>query len=618
MQYYPFDSRNTLYKSEYGAIASNSNLRLSVLLHNDAKASKVFLCIRKDDSNVLCEYEMSEDYNIEDYIVYKKELTFDSGIYWYYFRYESDYGPFYISKTEHSLGIVSKEINSWQLTVYKEDFKTPDWLKGGIIYQIFPDRFYKSGNNQCAYTDRHIVENWYDAPQFENSTIGKDYFGGNLRGITEKLPYLASLSVSAIYLNPIFEAHSNHRYNTANYLKIDPMLGDENDLITLCEKAKEYGIAIILDGVFSHTGDDSIYFNKNGRYENNGAYNRKDSPYFDWYTFRNYPHNYESWWGIETLPETKENSASFTNFITGENGVIRYWLKKGISGWRLDVADELPDEFLDNLRNCAKEENKDAFILGEVWEDATNKISHGGRRRFLLGDQLDSVMNYPFYDAIVSFLNGESSRKLIDNVLDITENYPPQSISLLMNHIGTHDTKRILTLLGSKTDVGKDRYLQAKETLSKDEYLHGIKFLKLAAILQYTLPGVPSLYYGDEVGIEGYGDPFCRKTYPWGKENQELLDFYKFIGKVRTENTCFIDGKFIPVYANMGHIVYIRESLDKKNSVLIAVNRWCDAAFTDIPDDFENSEVIFGNAPQKNLLKIDAESFCILKKKTQV
>ncbi len=618
MNYYPFDSRNSLYKSIYGAIASETPLRLRILLHNDAKVYRAFLCIKIDNDANFTEHELTPCEWLEDYRFYDMELPFSEGLYWYYFRYESEHGHFKITKSDHSLGIVSDEGKLWQLTVYSKDFTTPKWLSGGIIYQIFPDRFYNSGTTKTDIPgDRYIENDWSSAPcHTQNSKprfLGNDYFCGDLKGITEKLPYIASLGVSAIYLNPIFEAHSNHRYNTADYMKIDPLLGTEDDLKTLCKKAEKLSISVILDGVFSHTGDDSQYFNKYGRYDTLGAYNSKESRFYSWYSFNNHPHTYESWWGITTLPETKENDLSFTEFITGEEGVIRHWIKAGIKGWRLDVADELPDEFLDNIRSAMKAEDSESFLLGEVWEDATNKISHGGRRRFLRGSQLDSVMNYPFAEAIVSFLNGENSRKLIDAVLDITENYPPQCVDLLMNHIGTHDTPRILTKLG---DGGKngDRNWQSQQRLSDSEYSHAVKFLKLAATLQYTLPGVPSLYYGDEAGMEGYGDPFCRKTYPWGNENKELIDFYKLLGKIRRSNKSFAGGKFIPVYANMGHIAYIRESEDKKSVLLIAVNRWCDAAYIDLPEGFENTEILMGNAPENGKLKIDSENICILKK----
>ncbi len=619
MNYYPFDSRNSLYKSIYGAIASETSLRLRVLLHNDAKVRKAFLCIKNDTASFFTEYELSPKEWLDGYRFYDIEMPFEEGLYWYHFRYESDYGNYSITKSEHSLGIVSDNGDNWQLTVYDKNFKTPSWLSGGIIYQIFPDRFYNSGKAKSGVPeDRYIEKDWSATPCFDPKGniryLGNDYFGGDICGITEKLPYIASLGVSAIYLNPIFEAHSNHRYNTADYNKIDPILGTEEDLENLCKKAGEFGISIILDGVFSHTGDDSIYFNKYNRYSSSGAYGSKESPYYSWFDFKNHPDDYESWWGITTLPETKENDPSFTEFITGENGIVKKWLKAGIKGWRLDVADELPDEFLDNVRSAMKEQDPESFLLGEVWEDATNKISHGGRRRFLRGKQLDSVMNYPFADAIIGFLNGENSRTLIDSVLDITENYPPQCVDLLMNHVGTHDTPRILTRLGADPKLKGDRSWQAKQKLNSEQYAHAVKFLKLAAVLQYTLPGVPSLYYGDEAGMEGYGDPFCRKAYPWGNENLDLIDFYKKLGNIRRNNKCFAGGNFIPVYANMGHIAYIRESADKENALLIAVNRWCDDEFIDVPEGFENATVLFGNSPEKGKIKIDAENICILKK----
>ncbi len=617
MQYYPFDSRNTLYKSIFGAIASETSLKLSLLLHKDAKVHNAYLCITKDGEN-LCEYRLEPKEFLEEYQFFDTSLTFTEGLYWYYFRYDCDFGSFKITKGEHSEGIISNDGGLWQLTVYDKDFKTPSWLSGGIIYQIFPDRFYNSGKEkENVPTDRYIESDWNAIPEHRQDAkpkfLGNDYFGGDLSGIKEKLPFLASLGVSAIYLNPIFSAHSNHRYNTADYMKIDSMLGNEEDLKELCREAKKYGIGIILDGVFSHTGDDSIYFNKYCRYNENGAFQSQNSKYSSWYSFQSFPDKYSSWWGVPSLPEVNETDPSFLEYITGENGVLRHWLKAGIMGWRLDVADELPDLFLDKLRTAIKEENSNAFILGEVWEDATNKISHGGRRRFLRGKQLDSVMNYPFADAIIGFLKGENSRKLIDKVLDITENYPPQCIDLLMNHIGTHDTARILTVLSSDGQTG-DRNWQRDQKLSAEQYAHSVKFLKLAATLQYTLPGIPSLYYGDEAGVEGYSDPFCRKTYPWGSENHALLDFYKQLGKIRRNNSCFANGKFIPVYANMGHIAYIRESQDGKNALLIAVNRWCDDEFIDLPDDFAKCEVLMGNAPENNKLKISAENVCILKR----
>ena len=254
------------------------------------------------------------------------------------------------------------------------------------------------------FPDRTIREDWggqpYWRPNERGEVTNSDYFGGTLRGIEEKLPYLKSLHVTCLYLNPIFEAHSNHRYNTADYTKIDPVLGTEEDFQSLCAAAGRLGIRVMLDGVFSHTGSDSVYFNRQGRYPQPGAYQSQQSPYFSWYHFISWPEKYHSWWGFETLPEVEETDNNYNKYINGRQGVVRKWLKKGASGWRLDVADELPDSFLDQLTEAAKEEKPDAVVLGEVWEDATTKESYGSRRRYLLGRQLDSVMNYPFRNAV--------------------------------------------------------------------------------------------------------------------------------------------------------------------------------------------------------------------------
>lgn len=593
MNYYPFDSRNSLYREKFGSIAEGETLRLRLLLHKDAHVYDAFLQIREDSAKEFKELRLTAGEWLEDYRYYEGDVTLNEGLYWYRFRYTSDYGEFGVTKKGESLGIVSDEGECWQQTVYFADFKTPDWLDGGIIYQIFPDRFYNSGTPKVNVPyDRYICEDWHRQPEYRQSRdklrLGNDYYGGDLKGIEEKLPYLKSLGVTCIYLNPIFEAHSNHRYNTADYMKIDPSLGTEKDLESLIKKAKKQGIAIILDGVFSHTGEDSRYFNKYNRYETEGAFNSASSPYFSWYKFENYPHKYSAWWGIESLPETEEDDPSFSNFITGENGVIRYWLNKGIKGFRLDVADELPDGILDKIRIALKDLSEDNYLLGEVWEDASNKISYGSRRRFLRGKQLDSVMNYPFANAIIGFLKGNSADTLMNTVLRILENYPKPAIKLLMNHIGTHDTSRILTVLGSNK-IPDSREEQSRTFLTDDEYKKGIKLLKLAAVLQFTLPGVPSVYYGDEVGMTGYGDPFCRAGYPWGKENTELLEHYRALGKFRNSNKAFVSGEFIPVIADDSLISYVRKN--GESSVFVAVNRGFSKREITLPESFGKKTV---------------------------
>ena len=615
MNYYPFDSRNSLYRDKIGALAEGETLRLRVLLHRDAKVHEVFLIIRNDGLDESRQVIMQAGEWLCDYRYYECEINLTEGLYWYHFRYTSDYGEFFVTKTETSLGIVSMEGSNWQQTVYDSNFKTPDWLAGGIIYQIFPDRFFNSKTPKGNVpTDRYICDNWEKQPEFRQTgeicSLGNDYYGGDLKGITQKLDYIKELGVNCIYLNPIFEAHSNHRYNTADYSKIDSLLGNEQDLTELISEAKKRDIYIILDGVFSHTGDDSIYFNKYGRYGSEGAYQSQQSPYYKWYKFEEYPHKYSAWWGVVSLPETNENDLSFSNYITGENGIIRYWLKKGIKGLRLDVADELPDEFLDKIRLAVKAQGDENYLLGEVWEDATNKISYGARRRFLRGRQLDSVMNYPFANAIVEFVKNANSGQLLNTVLDICENYPPQAIRLLMNHIGTHDTERILTRLGCDRRFDGNREAQARDFLNEQELEQGVKSLKLAAVLQYTLPGVPSLYYGDEAGLTGHSDPFCRAAYPWGRENKELLEFYKALGNLRRGCEAFIDGEFIPYICENGIFSFIRRG--EKQTAFIALNASDFEMEIPILQEISILKNAFGDKKDGNKIILKPKSYSVL------
>ena len=616
MKYIPFDSRDILYKKPFGAVSDNETVTFRILLHDDARCTTAFLKVRPDNGGMEWLEMQPSDYYDEHFRWYTVEKNFDEGLYWYSFCFDSDYGRKDIKKHDGGDGIIGNDGTEWQLTVFSSAFDTPDSLAGGIIYQIFPDRFYCSGTKKEGVPEDRFLRSDYDSnPEYRQGngpcSLGNDYFGGDLKGITEKLDYLEALGVSIIYLNPIFEAHSNHRYNTADYMKIDPLLGTEEDFKELCAKAKKHGISIVLDGVFSHTGDDSRYFNRYSRYETEGAFNSQSSPYFSWYKFKNWPHSYHAWWGVPSLPETNEENEAFAEFITGDNGVVCHWLRLGAAGWRLDVADELPDSLLDRIRTAAKKENPDAIIIGEVWEDATNKISYGSRRRYLRGNQLDSVMNYPFANAIIGFMNGADAKSLENCVLNICENYPKKALNLLMNHIGTHDTVRILTALGGERSDGKNRAWQDAQRMTPEQIEKAKKLLYITALLQFTLPGIPSIYYGDEAGLEGYGDPFCRKFFPWGKEDPYLPDFYRKLGAFRRSSTVFKDGDFIPVYAFGGQLAFLRESATEK--VLICVNRDDHPVEIPVCDGFEDAEIIFGYQPFDGKVKIDGRGFSVLK-----
>ena len=446
--------------------------------------------------------------------------------------------------------------------MHTEDYQTPEWFKGGVMYQIFPDRFHKNGT-MPDIKGRIGRADWGGEPSFRPNEKGKvlnnDFFGGNLKGIQEKLDYLQNLGVTTIYLNPIFEAASNHRYDTSDYMKIDPILGDEQDLAELVKAAKNKGIRLILDGVFNHTGDNSVYFNKYGEYSSVGAYQSKDSPYYSWYNFQEFPDKYSSWWGIDILPEVNENSEEYQEFIFGKDGVLKKWLNFGIGGYRLDVADELPDFFLKKLRKAVKEKDKNAIIIGEVWEDASNKIAYSQRREYLQGRELDSVMNYPLKDGIIDYIKTGNALNLLHCVRVLINHYPKQTLDCLMNILGTHDTARILTVLGGIYCKNKEEMSQNWAYLSENDKKNAIKQLKMAAVLQYTMPGVPCIYYGDENAMEGHIDPFCRRCFDWEHLNEDLIGFYSNLGKIREENReIFKDGDFQEIFADEGFLYYKR------------------------------------------------------------
>lgn len=618
MEYIPFNSRNPLHKTPFGAVRAGEKITFKLVLPRSLSCSGVELVIRRDSEEEkrfsffwLSMQGENEEWWCLDYIQH------ETGLYFYHFEYDTPWGKVAIRRNEGSLGLLSGGKNDFQLTVFEKDFQTPQWLRGGLIYQIFPDRFYASGSEKKNVpSDRVIRSDWGGEPSWRPDERGRvlnnDYFGGDLEGIRQKLGYLKSLGVSCIYLNPICEAQSNHRYDTSDYENVDSLLGTQKDLERLCADAEKNGISVIIDGVFSHTGDDSRYFNKKGRYNSPGAYQSKQSPFFSWYSFRTWPYDYRCWWNFETLPEVNEENESFISFITGKNGVARRYLKAGVRGWRLDVADELPDQFLDEFRKAVKSEKDDALILGEVWEDASNKCSYGERRRYLQGAQLDSVMNYPFSEAVLGFVRSGIVEGFSEKIMTVLENYPKCVVDVLMNHIGTHDTMRAITALAGESCEGRDRQWQSTHFLSPLQYERGVKLLKLAAVIQYTLPGVPSLYYGDEAGMEGYKDPFNRVCYPWGYENAELLEFYKMLGSMRKSCDCFKDGTFYTVSEMLSCLAFVREGKD--DSVMVIVNRNEHEINYRLPEEWKDSYALIGNAPDDGNVYLAALSAVILRK----
>ncbi len=615
-----FCSRNPTFRNPVGALPAGGNLHVKIRLPRSIGCSAAILQIRCDSDHDSVQNSMfwcgMDGWDHEWW-----ECDFQPpkpGIYWYSFRLQTSCGPQAIHRTTGGYGSFDSA-EAFQLTVYDPDFRTPDWLSGGVMYQIFPDRFACSGTPKPPIpAGRHMHADWGEQPKWQPDADGEirnnDYFGGDLRGITDRLDDLQALGVTCIYLNPIFEAHSNHRYDTADYEKIDPLLGDADDLRALCEAAKQRGMRVILDGVFNHTGSDSRYFNRYGRYPEPGAFQSKESPYYDWYDFTQWPLCYASWWGFETLPSIRHGSQSFHQYITGPDGIAARWVRCGTAGWRLDVVDELPDTLIDRLRVCVKRTNPEAILLGEVWEDASNKESYGQRRRYLLGAQLDSVMNYPFRSGLLHYFLQQDASRLAETVESILEHYPPQVVRLLMNPLGTHDTERALTVLGGEPARGRGREWQASHPMTPEQRALGLRRLRAAAAVQFCLPGVPSIYYGDEAGLAGYADPFNRGCYPWGRVDEALRAHFAALGAIRRRCACLREGAFACLRAEGGTFVFTRTG--GGDALLCACNAANAPIQFPLPPEWADASALLGAAPQDGTLALDGMECAILYRKT--
>ena len=584
-----YDSWIESYKKPFGALEIGEGININVEAVSDIKEMYLILETNEDiKKEIKMENKLNGIFTIDKY-KFEKE-----NIYFYYFKsIEGEnlqvkyYGKSYDCGECVEYHDIN-DINKYQITVSKKT-ETPTWFKEGILYHIFVDRFNKTGKINNPKKNSFIYANWEDTPMYiknkENEVIRWDFHGGNLKGIISKLNYLKSLGISVIYLSPIFESQSNHKYDTGDYKTIDPMFGDEEIFKELIYKAGKKGINIILDGVFSHTGDDSIYFNKYGNYDSLGAYQSENSKYYSWYNFKDYPNEYDCWWGVKSLPNVNETEKSYMDYIImDKDSVIKKWMNYGVKGWRLDVADELPSTFIEALKKETLNIDDDSIIIGEVWEDASNKISYDERRKYFLGDQLNGVTGYVFKNIVVEFLKGNiKSQDVYNSFMTIKENYPKEVFKSNLNLLGTHDTRRILT------ELNEDK-----------------KLLKLAVFIQMTFEGVPYIYYGDEAGLIGEKDPDNRRTYPWENEDKDILNFYKKIVKERKNNKLLLNGetKFLKL-SNQNIFGYIRYI--KNNKVLILINR------SDIREkiEIESNELIdkklitILEPKSYNLIKID-------------
>ena len=605
-----FDSRSESCKKPYGAVPCGTAVSYTVRPLRREGWSRCVLVTQREFSGQTAELELpctgqDGDRNRFSGIF---SAPAEPELVWYWFRlFREDGSSILLDRSGYHGG---ENVQSWQLTVYEES-STPAWFGCGVVYQIFPDRFCRLELPDPAgmVGSRTIHENWSDLPDWRPDAQGEvrncDFFGGSLQGILSKLDDLADFGVTVLYLNPVFESASNHRYNTADYRAIDPMLGTEEDFRRLCQEAKRRGIQVILDGVFNHTGSQSRYFNADGFYSDTGAAQSPDSPYHHWYSFHPWPTDYDAWWGIRTLPAVQEDAPDYRDFIIrGQDSVVRHWLRAGASGWRLDVADELPDDFIAEIRTAMEETAPDSFLLGEVWEDATTKIAYSMRRRYLLGQELHGVMNYPFRTALIAYLLGGDADEFRETLESLRENYPPHAFYSLMNFLSTHDTPRILTVLGADHVPGSKEE-RAVFRLSPARRQLGLKRLRLAALVLFTFPGAPTVYYGDEAGMEGWEDPFNRAGYPWGQEDSELKSFFSKLAHLRREQPALQTGQLHWRWTAGSLLVFARE-LD--GQLLTTVVNAADTPqtltlpwFGDTARDLLSSEVL---SPADNVLPL--------------
>ena len=551
-----FDSKLSQFKTPFGVLKPGEGCTIHIQIPVSCLTERVELLLLREDAAAEREIALQRQTADELYECWGGTFSLErAGLYFYCFRITTKNEQFRLYKQGNDTNMEAGDL--WQLSCVEDKYPVPDALCGAVMYQIFPDRFYQSGCCNCAekLQPYWVHEDKSDVPVYlpdaHGEVLNNDFYGGNLNGIREKLPYLHALGVEILYLNPIFMAFSTHRYDTYDYKRIDPMLGTEEDFSALCTQAHALGMKVVLDGVFSHVGSRSPYFRS--------AVSDPASPYRDWFQFKHYPDVYESWWGITTLPCVDKTNESYIRYIIeDEDSVIAHWLRLGADGYRLDVVDELPDAFLARLRKRLRALKPDAILIGEVWEDASNKIAYGVRRRYLTDRQLDSVMNYPWQKAILRYVRGEDGgEQLGERIMTIAENYPPDVLNAVMNILSTHDTPRALTALVDPTDA--DRAELARRHMDAPTRSRALRLLRMAAFLQFMLPGAPCIYYGDEAGMDGYRDPFNRKFYPWGAENEPLQAFYTELARLKKENPALRRGDVTVLEAGGGRILFLRK-----------------------------------------------------------
>jgi glycosidase/fibronectin type 3 domain-containing protein len=661
--YLGHDSRLPVFRTPGGPVEAGTVVTLRLhAASGDLTGAKVRIWNDRTDTQILRSMTRVADDGVYEWWEAAVPASLDPTVYWYRFlAIDGTKTVYYEDDAARDGGwgqpFDSSPDNSWQLTVYHPDFYTPDWVKNAVIYQIFPDRFRDgdpSNNNEVGdffYDEpggtiyRSNMEEWNtyicDPREAGTSCTGsysKNFYGGDLQGILDKLDYLQDLGVTALYMNPIFESPSNHKYDTADFGQIDDNLGDLALFESLAAQASSRGISLILDGVFNHSSSDSIYFDRYGNFQHViGACESPASPYRDWYYFTDVAPgtgpcagsdgtpkaaNYESWWGYDSLPKLRAHNPQVRDYIWsgGENSIGRYWMEtdpQRAMGWRLDVAGDVDpgvlvdpnNTYWEGFRQAVRETNPEAYIVGEEW---------GYPNSWILGEEWDASMNYLFSTALLGFWretafydndhnDGSSAgpilplkpEQFVERMLDLQERFAPEAFYAMMNLLGSHDTSRALFMLDHNADQNNDSlYLNPAY-----DWSDAIQRLKGVALMQMTLPGAPTIYYGDEVGLVGpprfmdYGggnakwedDPYNRQPYPWLDEGgtpfyqhlqsqasqEALFSYYSTLTGARNTHPALRTGSFDPMLVDSENnlLAYGRKLDDHSDAAIVLVNR---------------------------------------------
>lgn len=608
-----FDSRDPAHKTPFGAVVPGTPLSFTLsALPGVESATLVVESRRLEGNQEILEYtelarvpmERSQDGERERWTA--QQSFEDYGVYGYWFELKIG-GERYALQNNRDLVFWTRErgssgrgligflpdkagaIRRYRQTVYSAQFSVPGWAPDIVYYYIFPDRFRngdpsndpKPGERRFHDGTVELHQDWNEKPFLSGTGDGSDdryandFFGGDLAGIIEQLDYIQDLGANTLYLTPIFAAASNHKYDTADYLKIDPGFGTDADFRKLSEQAARRNMRVILDTSLNHTGIDSVYFDRYGNHPGVGALEggkiQPQSPWSSWYMLD--PDNPEQpwtgWSGSRDLPELDKLSASFIHFAYATpQSMMQHWLNQGAAGWRMDVAPWVPDSFWREWRYSVKSHRSDALAIAETWFDAS---------KYLVGDMFDSTMNYIFRNTVLEYAAGGDARRLYPNIELMREHYPPQAFSALMNLLSTHDQARSLHVLG---DHGDD---PAATALAKHR-------MRLAVLWQMTFPGSPAVYYGDEVGVTGGDDPFNRGTYPWpelgGKPDLDLRAEFKRLIGLRNQHAVLRHGSLeAPLYLDEHVIVWLRRQGDQ--AAIVAINNNAEAATVELtlPED---------------------------------